>query len=258
MLPPHGRRFILALLLSLLATVWSSSSALAGQDVLHLYSGAGLRQPVEELVQLFQKETGLQVRIEFAGSGQLLARYQASGQGDVFLPGSHFYTDKLKEKDQVVWSKPVVLHVPVVGFPKAGRVEIHAFADLAKPGIRVGLGDPKAMALGRTAEDILAASGLGDRIRANTVVRGATVKQLVLYLLKGDVDAAIVARADVFQNQDKLGMLEIDPSWYKPEIVTVAVLRASRQVEKAQELARFLSSPQAVETFGRYGFLPVK
>ena len=39
---------------------------------------------------------------------------------------------------------------------------IKTFSDLAKPGVRVGLGDPKAMALGRTAEDILKNSGLKD------------------------------------------------------------------------------------------------
>jgi len=256
--PLHSRRYIVVLLSCLFAFAWAAYSALANKGDLLLYSGAGLKQPVEELVQLFQKETGLQVRADFAGSGQLMARYLASSKGDLFLPDSYFYMNKLKAMDQVVWSSSVVLDPPVVGFPRSGRVEIHAFADLAKPGVRIGLGDPKTMALGRTAEDILAASGLGESIRKNTVVRGATIKQLVLYLLKGDVDAAIVARADVSQNQDKLSMLEIDPSWYKPEIVTVAVLRASRQVDKAQELARFLSSPQAVETFGRYGFLPAR
>jgi len=257
---PNSRcfRLIAVLLLVLFPAAGSFSSALAGEDDLLLYSGAGLRQPVEELIQRFQEESGLKVRINFAGSGQLMTRYLASGQGDVFLPGSHFYVDKLKEKDQVLWASPVVLHVPVVGFPKSGREKIGSFADLARPGLKVGLGDPKAMALGRTAEDILAASGLGDRIRANTVVRAATVKQLVLYLLKGDLDAAIVARADVFQNQDQLGMVEIDPSWYRPEIVTVAVLSGSKQVERAKKLAGFLASPPAVETFGRYGFLPAK
>ena len=227
-------------------------------DSLLLYSGAGLRQPVEEVVRLFQSETGIKVRIDFAGSGQLMARYLASGKGDVFLPGSHYYVNKLKDKGEVTWSRQVVLHVPVVGFPLSGKVKISSFTDLTKPGLKVGLGDPKAMALGRTAEDILTASGLREGVLKNTVVRAATVKQLVLYLLKGNVDAAIVARADVVQKKDKLGMIEIDPSWYKPEIVTAAILKASKQKEKAKKLAVFISSPEAVKVFNRYGFLPVK
>ena len=251
------RSLVLSMFLAL-ALVLSPSPAPAQEAGLLLYSGAGLRQPVEQLVSRFQAETGIKVRIDFAGSGQLMTRYLASGKGDVFLPGSHFYVNKLKDKNEVTWSQQVVLHVPVVGFPLSGKVKIGSFEDLTKSGVKVGLGDPKAMALGRTAEDILAASGVGEAVLKNTVVRAATVKQLVLYLLKGDVDAAIVARADVVQKKDKLGMIEIDPSWYKPEIVTAAVLKASKQPEQAQKLAEFLSSPQGVEVFGKFGFLPVK
>ncbi|MGD8563683.1 MAG: molybdate ABC transporter substrate-binding protein, partial [Desulfarculaceae bacterium] len=251
-------RLSISLCVFLFTAVFFSLPASAGQNELLLYSGAGLRQPVQELVQCFQDKSGIKVQVEYAGSGQIMTRYLASQKGDVFLPGSHFYVEKLKKKGEVLWSKPMVLHVPVVGFPKPGRIKITSFADIAKPGVKVGLGDPKAMALGRTAEDILKASGLGEPIRKNTVVRAATVKQLVLYLLKGDVDAAIVARADVFQKADKLGMLEIDPSWYHPEIVTVAVLRASKKVKQAKKLAVFLASPASVAVFNRYGFLTAK
>ena len=253
-----SQRIILMLLSLMCVICLSNQPSQAAQDSLLLYCGAGLRQPAEELIDRFQKDTGITVRAEFAGSGQAVARYLASKRGDVILPGSHFYINKLKKLDQILWSSPVVLHVPVVGFPKSGKVKIGSFADLAKSGVRVGLGDPKAMALGRTAEDILKASGIGKAVLANTVVRGATVKQLVLYLLKGDVDAAIVARADIVQNADKLGMLEIDPGWYKPEIVTVGLLKAAKQEQKARKLAEFLASPAAVKVFNRYGFLTAK
>lgn len=248
--------YCLVLLLGLIGL--TASTSMAAERELLLYCGAGLRQPVDELLNSFQKKTGLKVAVEFAGSGQLLARYQATGQGDVLLPGSHFYVEKLVKQGQVVWSRPVVLHLPVVAFRKKLAGKITSFKDLSRPGIRVGLGDPKAMALGRTSEEILKSSGIGKAILENVVVRAATVKQLTMYVLKGDVDAGIIARADVFQNKKKLGMIEIDPSWYKPEIVTVASLKASKQPELAKRLAEFLSSPEAVDTFGRYGFLPVK
>ena len=70
------------------------------------------------------------------------------------------------------------------------------------------------------------------------------------------MDAAIIARADAFQNPKTLEMFEIDDSWYSPEIVTVGVLKTSAQADKAKELAEFLSSPEAVKVFGKYGFLP--
>ena len=62
----------------------------AEAEDLFLYCGAGLRQPVDELIKTFQEKTGQKVQIEFGGSGQLLARFKATGKGDVFLPGVPF------------------------------------------------------------------------------------------------------------------------------------------------------------------------
>ena len=225
---------------------------------LFLYCGAGLRQPVDTLLESYRQQTGVKVVVEFGGSGQLLTRFNATGKGDLFLPGSHFYIEQLKKNGQVVFSIPVVLHTPVVAVNRKMSGTVSTFEDLAKPGVRVGLGDPKAMALGRTAEDILNNSGFKEQILRNTVVRAATVKQLTLYVTKGDVAAAIIARADAFQKRERLVFFEIDPGWYTPEIVTVATLKSSSDPTESQKLAEFFGSPSAIEVFGKYGFLPVK
>jgi len=236
----------------------SASSIRAADKELYLYCGSGLRQPVDELLADFEKETGWKVIVEFGGSGQLLTRYQATGAGDVFLPGSHFYVDKLSAEGQVVFRQAVVLHTPVVAVNNERGSHIQTFADLTKPGIRVGLGDPQAMALGRTAEQILNNSGLKEAILKNVVTRASTVKQLTLYVVQGDVDAAVIARADAFQNKKALTFFDIDPHWYIPEVVTVATLKASSEPKAAQGLADYLSSERAVKVFGRYGFLPAQ
>ena len=253
----HRTVCLLMIVLSLMA-VLIGSAAWAGNGELYLYSGAGLRQPVDELLADFTKETGLKVNVEYAGSGQLLARSEATGVGDVFLSGSAFYVEKLDQAGQVDSIRPVVLHTPVVGVNIKRAGEIKTFVDLAKPGVRVGLGDPEAMALGRTAEDILEKSGMKEAILKNVVTRAATVKQLTLYVVQGDVDAAIIARADAFQNKDALVMLDIAPDWYTAEVVTVATMKSAVDPAAAQKLTDYLSSAHAVEVFGRYGFLPVK
>ena len=251
--------FVLGVVLSLpLALASSLPAASAESQELLLLCGAGLRQPVEKLVDSFQREAGIKVLIEYGGSGRILARYRATGKGDVFLPGSFFYIQRLAEKDDVASPCKIVYHVPVIGVNKKRSDLVKGFSDLAKPGVRVGLGDPKAMALGRTAEDILNNSGMKDKILTNVVVRAATVKQLTLYVVRGDVDAGIIARADAFQNRGKVVMHEIDPSWYKPEIVAAAVLKSSKNPDAARKLADFLCSPVGVKTFEEYGFKRVE
>ncbi len=227
-------------------------------DELHMFAGAGLRQPVDELAKAFEEKTGHRVFIDYGGSGQLLTRIEASGQGDLFIPGALFYIEKLEKEDRVQSRHPIVLHTPVVGVNKARTDLISSFDDLAKPGVRLAMGDPKAMAFGRTAMAICEKSGKKDAILKNVVVYGATVKQLALYAGQGTVDAAIIGRSDAFQNKDKVAIVPVPPEYFQAETVAAAVLRSSSNPELAEELARFFSDENAVEVFEKHGFLPLE
>jgi len=242
----------LALAVGLLAFQTAAASA----QELYAYVGAGLRPPVDALIEAFRKDTGIAVRAEYGGSGQLLARFAETGKGDLFIPGTTFYTDQLKEKDAVAALTVLVVHGPVLAVAPAKAETIRSVADLAKPGVRLGLGDPQAMALGRTAEEILDKSGQGEAIRRNVTVRAATVKQLALYVLDGNVDAAIIGASEVAQTPGKLGVVAIPPAWYQAEYAPVAVLRTSAAPEAAHRFAAFLASDAGLAVFQRFGFPP--
>lgn len=243
-----------ALVLALGLLVPPASSALA--EALHAYVGAGLRPPVDALIAAFQADTGIAVQAEYGGSGQLLARFEETKTGDLFIPGTTFYTDKLAERGAVADLKILVVHGPVLAVTPAKADEIRSVADLAKPGVRLGLGDAQAMALGRTADDILAKSGQGEAIARNVTVRAATVKQLALYLLDGNVDAVIIGAADVAQNPGRFAVRAIPADWYQAEYAPVAVLATSAAPEAARRFAAYLASDAGLAVFERFGFPP--
>ena len=241
------------------AVLWAGvlfiPSAIAAQ--LHVFAGAGLRQPVDQLVMTFETRTGHRVFIDYGGSGQLLARIEAAGKGDLFIPGSLFYIQKLKKDGKVQTYRPIVQHTPVVGVnaKQAGRIK--AFEDMARPGIRLAMGDPKAMAFGRTAMAICENSGMKDAILKNVTVYGATVKQLALYVSQGVVDAAIIGRTDAFQNKETMAMVSIPAEYFQAEVIAAAVLSSTADSALAGQLAEHLSSDAAVAVFNQFGFLPL-
>ncbi|GJJ80178.1 hypothetical protein PcPA57_08980 [Pasteurella canis] len=122
---------------------------------LHLYAGAGLKDPVEKIVKQFEQQTGHKVTIEYGGSGQLLARYNTVKTGDLYLPGSSDYVEKLEKTGDVKASAPLVLHIPVMAIRKDKSAGIDSFKALAQSQLRLGIGDSKAMALGKGAEKII-------------------------------------------------------------------------------------------------------
>ncbi len=229
----------------------------ATAETLTIFVGAGLRQPMDRLVQTFEDRTGHRVFIEYGGSGQLLARIQATGKGDLYIPGALFYIERLEKAGKIRSFRPMVQHTPVIGVNANQAGRITAFADLAKPGIRLAMGDPKAMAFGRTALAICEKSGRKESIDKNVVVYGATVKQLAMYVTQGVVDAAIIGRSDAFQNREKIVMVDIPKAYFRTEIIAAAVLRSTTDPHLAQGLCDFLITPDAVAVFQGHGFLPI-
>lgn len=241
-----------------LALLVAGAALPAAAAELRLYAGAGLRQPVDRLVEQYQNTTKHRVVIDYDGSGRQLAKIIAAGQGDLFMPGAMHYIEKLKKKGMVQSTRTIVAHTPVIAVNRKSTVSVANLEDLCRPGVKVALGDPKAMALGKTAATILERSGLQDKIRPNVAVYGATVKQLALYAAEGTVDAAIIARADAVQFKDRVRMIDIPEKLYDREIVAVAVLKTTADEKAACELRDFFASPQAVAVFEKFGFLPLK
>jgi molybdenum ABC transporter, periplasmic molybdate-binding protein len=222
---------------------------------LHLYAGAGLRVPTDAVIQRFEAKTGHTVHVEYAGMGQLLARYKATRSGDVFLSGSEGYVDAIAKDGGILESYKLVLHTAVMAVRKDKAKGIASYADLAKSDLRLAMGDPKAIVLGRAGEAMLDASGYGDQLRQKVIVRGTTIKQILMYLLNGEVDAAVIGRSDAVKN-DSLALLP-NPEGTPQDISVVAVLSSSSQPEAAKQLAKFFTQKENIQIFIDFGFLPL-
>jgi ABC-type molybdate transport system substrate-binding protein len=79
------------------------------------------------------------------------------------------------------------------GNPKAAKT----LADLAQPGLRVGLCNAEQSTLGYMTQGIIKSSGLLESIRRNVVVEVPTADFLVNQMRAGALDAAIVYRVNV-------------------------------------------------------------
>ncbi len=224
---------------------------------IHLLAGAGLRQPVDQLIDLFREQTGFKVIVDYAGAGNLLTRIIASGHGDLFMPGSFYYIERLEQEGLVDSYSIIVYHTPVIGVNRNKANLITCFQDLARPGVRLALGDPEAMAFGRVAIEILERSKIKDEILKNVVVYGATVKQMALYVAQGDADASIIGRADASQYEDKIKIIPIPEEYFEAEIIAVALLKKAAGRPEVIRFRDFMRSEKAIDVFRHFGFLPV-
>ncbi len=220
-----------------------------------VYSGAGLRKPVEEIAALFQEETGILVQFSYGGSAQCVSQILTVDKGDAFLPGDVMELDKLIENDKIDQQKPVVLHVPVLAVPAGNPAGITGIEDLAQAGVKVVLGDPEANPIGKLANKALKELGLFEKIEPNIVARGATVNELFTYLALKQADVAVIWEDNLVGNEDvELVQTSCFDNYIKT--VPVASLKCSSNPEAANQFLEFVAGEKAMAVWEKCGFKP--
>ncbi len=221
-----------------------------------VYSGAGLTKPMTEIGKSFEKQTGVKVTYNFAGSAQLLSQMELSKEGDVFIPGDVVDMEKAQAKGFANEYQKVVYSIPVIGVPKGNPAHITTLADLAKPGVKVIIGDEKACAIGKLAVKIFTKNNLWPAVDKNIVVRDATINEVVIHTAMKQGDASIITEASAIKAKD-LDYIAIPEEQNVIEIVPIGALSFSKDSELAQQFVDFVASDEGKAIYKKHGFKPV-
>ena len=234
----------------------------SGQTVV-VCSGAGLMKPMNEIISLFENETGAKVEVHYGGSAEIFSMLQTTCGCDVFIPGAWYYTEQAMKKGYILNNtvRNVTEHIPVIAVPEGNPKGIHSLKDLAKPGVRVVLGDPKACAIGKVAKKILEKNGLWEEVKPNVVVFAPTVNQLLVYLTTGQADAAIIWEDMVTwaQAKGKVEVIPIPPDENMIKTIPTAVTACAEKdghLKVAEAFNEFVANHTAI--WEKWGFKPWK
>lgn len=186
-----SRRIIALISCLFLFTLCLSSNVYA--ENLKIFSGAGLMKPMEELRQNFEKKHNVTIDVHYGSSGEIFGMLGVGQTCDVFIPGAEKYTKDAIKNGWIDKSsmKTIVKHVPVIVVPSGNPANIKSLDDLARPGVKVALGDPKAAAIGKVAKKMLTKAGLWDAVKPNVVVFTPTANQLLIYAALDQANATI-------------------------------------------------------------------
>lgn len=222
---------------------------------LMVYSGAGLRKPMDEMGQAFEKKTGVKINYNYAGCAQLLGQMELTKEGDVFVGGSLNDMEIAQQKEFTKEYHKVVYHIPAIGVPKGNPAGITCLADLAKPGVKLVLGDEQSNAIGKKGAKIFAKNKL--EVEKNVVARDATVNEIVTHLAMKQGDAGLIWEDNGFEAKD-IEVITIPEEQNVIDMVPVCRLSFSQQPELAQQFVDFVISPEGQAIFEKNGFKLVK
>lgn len=226
------------------------------KETLFVYSGAGLKKPMDEIAQKFGEENNVKIEYSYAGSAQLIAQLETSQKGDAFIVGSEPIYSKAEKKELVGEHQVVAHHTPAIVVPKGNPAKIEKLEDLGRDGVKVVFGDAEANAIGKTTQKILEKNDLKS-INDNVVSTAATVNEMVMQLTAGQADATIATKDSVFGN-DEVEVIEIDADKNIDQIISGGTVNYSDKKDLAQKLIDFIASDEGKSIFKKYGFEPVK
>jgi molybdate transport system substrate-binding protein len=219
-------------------------------------AGAGLKPALDPIGKKFTEKTGIKVEYSYLCSAMVLTNMQLTRTGDAMVPGSQHYMDIAIEKDVIDKDTVTVAGymIPVICVQKGNPHNITALEDLTKPGLKVGVGEAEALAVGRLTEKMLKELGLFEDITKNVVLTGGSASKLVLPLAMKNLDAEINWMATCQAFADKVDIIKIDPNKLKYSVAPIGMTTYSKAKEATKKYLAFVGSKEGQEIFGEFGF----
>lgn len=224
-----------------------------GSSELYWYLASSLAKPGKEIVEKFNKKNqSCQVFLIIGGSGQLLSKLYLSKKGDLYTPASTAFLKQAVNLKIVKSQKPLLKQKPVFGISSSGISKIDSFWDLKKPGLKIALGNPKTMALGKSYLKIeqRMPGDLASGIRKNMSVLAINVTQIVNYILLDVVDTGTIFAAMAQANN--IPFVEIPPQYNHLSQAYLIQLVFSDRADQLVEFEEFVVNQS--EIFIKHGF----
>ncbi|MHC4173954.1 MAG: substrate-binding domain-containing protein, partial [Planctomycetota bacterium] len=151
--------------------------------------------------------------------------------------------------------RSVCYWVPTIVVQKGNPKNIRRLQDLLRPGLKLGLGDSKACAIGRTTKQILTKNNIAwDEVEKNLKFQSLTVNELGMQIQAKSLDAVIVWDAMARYYSDYGDQVPIARKENVLSTVDIGVLKFTEHRKLAEKFVDFLVSEQSRDIFEKHNY----
>ena len=232
------------------------------QKTVQLAAAASLEKVFEQqLIPMFNKKhPEIKIQGIYDASGKLQSQIENGLNADLFISAANKQMQALDKKGYMDSAsiKPLLENKLVLIVPAKGESTIKEFKDLAKAK-HPAIGDPASVPAGQYAKEALTSLGIWQAVQSKASL-GTNVTQVLSWVGEGSADSGLVYATDAALIKDKVRVVAEAPAGTlkTPVIYTIGILKKAPEQAVAKELAAFLSTEEAMQTFEKYGFARVK
>lgn len=242
-------------LIVLLFTIYLNvPSAMSAE--LTVSAAASLMESFTQISREFTRETGTKVNLNFASSNNLLRQMEYGAPVDVFASADQETMDSAAEKNlvDVATRRNFALNELVLITP--AKSTLAGYEALFGTDVKhIAIGQPESVPAGRYTREALISAGTWEALQSKFVF-GNSVRQVLSYVQRNEVDAGFVYRTDALIGSADVRIVTAITG-HKPVCYPIAVTQGSAEKQLAKEFVDFVLSPIGVEILTHYGFCPV-
>ncbi len=236
-----------------------TSSAYCSDKEMLFHAGVGQRSSLNEIKTVFEKRNpDIKVNFSYKGSGYFIADITRSRQGDLFMPGEEFYLLQAVERGFVNNYNPETdipaYFVTVIITPKGNPANIKSIKDFARPGVRIGLGNPRSCAIGIWHQKTFKKAGIWDKVKENAVLSAKCIPELGNAAQHNAIDATIVWSTTAVLYLRDVDIVPIEQEYRGIIRLPVGVLKFARHNKEAEKLKQFILSEEGRTIFHKHAY----
>lgn len=222
-------------------------------------AAVSLRDAFGEIGKLYEQRTGTRVIFNFGASGALQRQLESGAPADVFASAALKQMDELANKNLIVTEsrRNFARNTMVLITPRDSKLDITSFAGLADAKVeKIAVGNPKTVPAGEYAAQLL--NNLSLRIEGR-LIYGEDVRQVLDYVVRGEVDAGIVYASDARTVDGLIRVVaRADESLHNPILYPIAIVRDSRRQGAARGFIELVMGAEGQSILRRNGFEDVR
>ncbi len=225
-------------------------------------AASNLRFGLEEVARIFNRDTGVKVRLSFGSSGNFARQIRQGAPFELYMSADEAYVldlarDEFTIGDGVLYAIGRIAIFAPTGSPLQVDAALRGLRLMVKNGRlkHFAIANPEHAPYGRAAREALVHAGLWDNIQGRLVF-GENISQAAQFVLSGSTQGGLLAyslvRSPPFLGRGESALVPAD--WHRPLRQRMALLKGAGQA--ARRFYHYLQQPPARAILRRYGFGP--
>ena len=230
----------------------------AENDSVLLFAAASTTNIVEEVVSLFERETGISIHLNLTSSSALAQQIESGADACLYFSANEKWMNYLDEKGFVGSRIDLCSNRLAIIVPSNSPIQIEQPSDLLSEKIEhISLAETEAAPAGVYARQALTSLGLWESVKSK-VVQGSDVRRALLFVEQGEAEAGIVYTTDAAITDKVRVEIVLESNLHDHVVFPLALLKKKMNDESSRLLYEYFSSETATGIYMKYGFLALK